>query len=194
MGFQKSILPRILCDGRRIKCSPGAYCSGRLILDLYDFLSPDLDIRIGLQRIVWGTADRLNPTDNLNPDDLVDIWDFSRHLGSNSIKASYYLGDCTLTALYIPVFTPATLPVVEWSGALAPPIESPAGFTLGDLSDKIITPENNLKESSIFGLKVEEDFRGYDLSLSYFYGRDDIPLINKAKFSTGATSETANVN
>jgi hypothetical protein len=45
-------------------------------VDFYSFLSDNLDIRIGRQRIAWGTGDKFNPTDNLNPYDLEDIWDF----------------------------------------------------------------------------------------------------------------------
>ena len=41
-------------------------------VQLYGFLSPKLDLKIGRQRITWGTADKLNPTDNLNPYDLED--------------------------------------------------------------------------------------------------------------------------
>ena len=36
-------------------------------VDIYSFLFPSLDLRIGKQRLAWGTADKLNPTDNLNP-------------------------------------------------------------------------------------------------------------------------------
>ena len=79
-------------------------------IDIYGFLTEDLDVRIGRQRIVWGTADKLNPTDNLNPDDLEDIFDFGRHLGSNSLMATYYLNDITFSGVFIPVFTPAVLP------------------------------------------------------------------------------------
>ena len=59
-------------------------------VDLYEFLSPNLDLRIGRQRIAWGTADKINPTDNINPDDLEDIWDFGRHIPTTSMQATYY--------------------------------------------------------------------------------------------------------
>ena len=39
-------------------------------VQLYGFLTKNLDVTIGRQLIVWGTADKLNPTDNLNPLDL----------------------------------------------------------------------------------------------------------------------------
>ncbi|RKX94700.1 MAG: hypothetical protein DRP84_06430, partial [Spirochaetes bacterium] len=38
-------------------------------LDLYSFLFPFLDVRVGKQIIVWGTADKVNPTGNICPSD-----------------------------------------------------------------------------------------------------------------------------
>ena len=111
-------------------------------LDVYGFLCKDLDVRIGRQRITWGTADKLNPTDNLNPDDLEDMWDFGRHLSSDGLKATYYLGDYELSAVYIPKFTPAVLPGGEWATALSPSFDLPVGLVLQDYSDKIIMPGN----------------------------------------------------
>jgi len=156
-------------------------------VDLYGFLLDNLDIRIGRQRIAWGTADKLNPTDNLNPDDLEDIWDFGRHLGSDGLKASYYLGDYTFTFVYIPIFTPAVLPRGDWASALSPSMELPAGLTLGNSTDTIILPKNNLKESSITGVKISKNLFGYDFSLSYVYGRDDLPLARKITFTPTAS-------
>ena len=159
-------------------------------VDLYGFLFDNLDIRIGRQRIAWGTADKLNPTDNLNPDDLEDIWDFGRHLGSDGLKASYYLGDYTFTAVYIPIFTPAVLPRGDWALALSPSMELPTGLILRNLTDAIIMPKNNPKESSISGVKISKNFFGYDFSLSYVYGRDDLPLTRKVTFTpTGTPGE-----
>lgn len=145
-------------------------------VDVYGFLFPWLDLRIGRQRIAWGTADRINPTDNLNPDDLEDIWDFGRHLGSDAIKATGYLGQFTLTGVFIPSFTPASPPLPDWAEAFMPSLEI-NGFNLVNLRDEIILPENNLKSSSIAGLKLSTNFRGYDFSLSYVRGRDDLPLL-----------------
>ena len=51
-------------------------------VQLYGFLTKNLDLKVGKQRIAWGTADKLNPTDNLNPYDLEDVLDFGRHRGS----------------------------------------------------------------------------------------------------------------
>jgi len=162
-------------------------------VDLYGFLFNDLDIRIGRQRIAWGTADKLNPTDNLNPDDLEDIWDFGRHLGSDGLQATYYLGDFTFTGVYIPIFTPAVLPGGDWASALSPSLELPPGLTLGETSDTIILPENNLKDSSTIAVKIATYLFGYDFSLSYVYGRDDLPLATKVILTPASVPGEADV-
>lgn len=172
------------------KVSPLSLDFREAYVDLYGFLLDNLDLRIGRQRIAWGTADKLNPTDNLNPDDLEDIWDFGRHLGSDGLKASYYPGDWTFTAVYIPVFTPAVLPRGDWASALSPSMQLPSGLTLKNSTDTITMPKNNLKESSIIGIKLSKFFLGYDFSLSYVYGRDDLPLTRKVTFTpTGTPGE-----
>jgi hypothetical protein len=162
-------------------------------VDLYGFLFNNLDIRIGRQRIAWGTADKLNPTDNLNPDDLEDIWDFGRHLGSDALKASYYLKGYTFSLIYIPIFTPAVLPRGDLASALSPPMELPSGLTLRKSNDTIIMPKNNLKEDSITGVKISKNFFGYDFSLSYVHGRDDLPLARKVTFTPTSTPSEVDI-
>jgi len=146
-------------------------------VDISDFLVKKLDVRIGRQRIAWGTADKFNPTDNLNPKDLEDIFDFGRHLGSNAIKVSYYLGSCTLTGIYIPVFAPAALPRADWMKALEQPSLLPTGMQLRSSSDVIILPQNNFSGSSMYAFKIATTVADYDVSLSYFRGRDDLPIV-----------------
>ncbi|NCO55428.1 MAG: hypothetical protein GW876_08530, partial [Bacteroidetes bacterium] len=58
-------------------------------VQMFGFLTKNLDLKIGRQRIVWGTADKLNPTDNLNPFDMEDILDFGRHRASDAINMNY---------------------------------------------------------------------------------------------------------
>lgn len=55
--------------------------------EVFGFLSDNLDLKIGRQRIAWGTGDQFNPTDNLNPYDVEDILDFGRHQGSEAITS-----------------------------------------------------------------------------------------------------------
>ena len=137
-GFPQVNRSSDLTDGEKI--SPWELDMREAYIDLYGFLLDDLDLRIGRQRIAWGTADKLNPTDNLDPDDLRDVWDFGRHLGSDALKATYYWGDFTLTGAFIPIFKPAVLPTGDWAAALSPPMELPPGLTLRSLNDNIVMP------------------------------------------------------
>lgn len=150
-------------------------------VDLYSLGLKNLDLRIGRQVIAWGTADALNPTGNLSPDDLEDIFNFGEKLGTNAVKASYYLGDnLTINGIYVPIFTPATLPFGDFADAFSAPMDLPPGMTTRTLSDTVILPERKPSESSQIGLKTSTNLLGYDLSLSYFKGRDDLPILSKA--------------
>ena len=55
--------------------------------DVYGFLFPQLDLRVGRQRIVWGTAERVSVVDNVNPLNLEDPWDFGRRLAERRPEA-----------------------------------------------------------------------------------------------------------
>lgn len=146
-------------------------------VDLYGFLFKNLDVKIGRQRIAWGTADMLNPTDNLNPYDLEDILDFGRHRGSDAINLNYYLNnDFSLQAVYIPFFQPANMPVGIFANVLNPQMELPPGIILNEFSDSVLMPRYNLAESSTFGFKFKGFMAGFDISLSYIWGRDGMPI------------------
>ncbi len=148
-------------------------------LDLYQFGLEDLDVRIGRQILSWGTADKLNPTGNICPEDLEDVFNFGEQSGVNSVLATYYLGDFTFSGVYVPAFTPAVLPSGIYVSALFEPMELPPGMTLRKYGDKIILPEQKFTESSQAAFKVGTNLFDYDLSFSYYYGRDDLPLLNK---------------
>lgn len=147
-------------------------------VNIKGILMNSLDLRVGRQRIAWGTADKFNPTDNLNPDDLEDIWDFGRHLGSNSVKLSYYPDIFTIEGVLVPVFTPAVLPPANGQRIMTPQFSMPAGIVINNIYDSIILPEMNLKQCPTYGLKLSKNLFGFDLSMSYMYGRDDLPIAN----------------
>ncbi|MBU1339808.1 MAG: hypothetical protein KKD56_12180 [Acidobacteria bacterium] len=163
-------------------------------VDMSDFLVEKLDVKIGRQRIAWGTADKFNPTDNLNPKDLQDIFDFGRHLGSNAIKVSYYHESYTLTGVYIPVFTPAVLPPSDWLQAFEGPISLPPGMRLHSLSNAVVLPKNNFNESSMYAFKIATTVADYNVSLNYFKGRDDLPLVTGVTILPLDTLGTVDVN
>ncbi len=175
------------------KIMPWAIDFREAYIEFQKLLSDNLELRVGRQIIAWGTADKLNPTDNINPDDLEDIMDFGRKLGTNAVKITYYLGEFNITAVYVPIFTPAVLPSQDWASALSPSFSLPSGMLVENFNDAIILPENNPGDSSMAAVKIGGNLFNYDVSISYFYGRDDLPLVNQAEI-TPAGLTSVNVN
>jgi len=164
-------------------------------VQLYGFLTKNLDLTIGRQRIVWGTADKLNPTDNLNPLDLEDILDFGRRRGSDAINLNYYFNsDFSLQGVFIPFFQPANMPVGIFANALNPTMELPQGMVLKGVSDTIMTPRYNLGESSTAGLKFKGFAKGVDFSLSYVWGYDGLPFATRNTFIPVDAMGGTNIN
>jgi hypothetical protein len=164
-------------------------------VQLNGFLTKSLDLSIGRQRIVWGTADELNPTDNLNPLDLEDILDFSRRRGSDAINLNYYINnDFSLQGVFIPFFEPANMPVGIFANILNPTLEMPDGMALKSVSDTLMMPKYNLGESSSAGLKFKGFAKGVNFSLSYVWGYDGLPFATKNTFIPVDTHGGVNIN
>ncbi len=162
------------------KANPWDLILREAYVDLYEFLSPNLDVRIGRQRITWGTGDKINPTDNLNPDDLEDIWDFGRHIPTTSMLATYYWDEVTIYGVFIPSFTPATFPPPDWAGALAGAMPVLGGsIKPSAVSDVLDLPGRSLKEQASAAIKVSRTVLSYDLSVSCYTGRSDFPVMEK---------------
>ena len=164
-------------------------------VQIYGFLSKNLDVTFGRQRIAWGTADKLNPTDNLNPYDMEDILDFGRHRGSDAINLNYYFNnDFSMQGVFIPFFQPANMPVGIFSGALNPGTDLPQGMVLKENTDTILMPRYNLSQSSISGLKLKGFVKGVDFSVSYVWGIDGLPLNTRNTFIPVDTLGGININ
>lgn len=164
-------------------------------IDVYDFLIPKLDLSVGRQRIKWGTADKINPTDNLNPHDLEDIWDFGRHKPSDAIWLKYYPNDRTkLESVFLPLFQSIQMPIGLYSNILTPefnfpdsfsisqkpgypplPLPSKMGIEVNDLSIDYLNPSLNVKNSS-FAFRASRQILSVDISASYHFGFDGIPV------------------
>jgi hypothetical protein len=135
-------------------------------LDLYGLPFGALDVRIGKQIVVWGKGDKINPTGNVSPSDLSDIFEFGDKIGINALQLNLYLNTFTVTAVYSPVFTPSLLPgnYLETLGLDAP-------------SNSVDKPPDTLEEGSQIAAKLAFGVGGYDLSLSYYWGRYTVPAI-----------------
>lgn len=162
-------------------------------LDLYQFGLENIDVRIGRQIIAWGTADKLNPTSNLCPDDLEDTFNFGEKLGVNASNATYWGDNFSITGVFVPIFTPAVLPAGDFARAFADSMDFPPGMILRTISDKIISPEKTLSESSQYALKISTMLFDNDVSLSYFSGRDDLPLADKVTIMPVDTQGTVDI-
>jgi len=139
------------------------------------FLWDKLDLCAGRQRIVWGTAGKIRPTDNLNPDDLSDPMNFGEKMPTNSVRATYSLNEFTsVTGILLPTFTPATL--TEDNPPTRPIASLPWAATMKKMKEGLALPEEESADP-MYAFKLQSRSFGYHVSLSYFQGRDDIPII-----------------
>lgn len=154
--------------------------------EVFGFLSDNLDLKIGRQRIAWGTGDQFNPTDNLNPYDVEDILDFGRHQGSEAISLTWHFNNnSSLQGVYLPFFRPAALPLGRFSDLLYSVPELPGGMSLAALDDHLIMPRHNLAEGASAGMRYKGFAANFDFSLSYVYGYDGLPLLNTVSVIPG---------
>jgi len=112
----------------------------------------NLDISAGRKMLIWGRADRLNPTDNITPRDytLLVPNDTDQRFGTSLVKADYYLDTLSLTAIWLLEFKPNIVPIASRPGVV---------FTKED--------ESNRRS---WAVKVEQSGDAVDWSLSYLDG------------------------
>lgn len=157
---------------------------------------PGLDVKIGRQVLVWGTADKFNPTNNLNPDDLEDRPLFTEPIGNQMIVVDFSPLEDRLwfEAVYVPLFFPALLPPSA-AAALEDPHSRPPFARESDV-DKIAVAQDLMDANPCFATRVDShvvhpqasvengqaagkigtSVGQLDLSASYYWGRHDIPL------------------
>jgi len=165
-------------------------------------VAPGLDIKVGRQIVVWGTADKFNPTNNINPDDLEDRPLFTEPIANQMVVIDYNpLQDKVwFQGVYVPLFYPALLPPSAAAGLKDPYAEVPFAndadkakiFYLQDVFlptnikylprvvGHVVMPEQSLSNGQA-AAKVGSRLGEIDFSLSYYYGRHDIPLPAEVK-------------
>ncbi|MBE0650354.1 MAG: hypothetical protein IH595_05890 [Bacteroidales bacterium] len=166
-------------------------------VQLYGFLTKNLDVTIGRQRIAWGTADKINPTDNLNPYDFEDILDFGRHRGSDALNLHYWLSaNASFQVVYLPFFQPDNLPIGIFADIFSSPVNLsfPEGMTLQNITTRVNAPKYNLKEGSTLGVKYKGMISSFNFSLSYVWGWDGLPMLTDNTFTLADTLGGVNIN
>lgn len=162
---------------------------------IYDLL-PKLDLKIGRQIVQWGTADKFNPTNNINPDDLEDRPLFTEPIANQMVVVDFAPLDDKLwfQGVYVPLFYPALLPPSASAGLQDP--QSPVPYALEsdvakiqelqDLLDiqpalvptvvgSVRMPKRRFSDGQS-AIKLGTSLNGVDASISYYNGRHDIPM------------------
>jgi len=143
--------------------------------ELYGFPLPWIDLRVGRQRLAWGSAERIGVLDVLDRDDLEDRWDFGRHLASDALRLTAYFGEHSLQAVYVPVFRPALLPA---GGSFLPDLEAAAVLDPAP-TVSFLLPGDGLAVNAAAGLRLQLYLLGWDLALSYAWVREDFPVVTR---------------
>lgn len=155
----------------------------------YDFLLPGLDLTAGKQRINWGTADRLNPTDVLNANDFSDPFDFGKKIPALAVNltAHFPVLESGIQMVYEPYAPIARLNRTMESGIrdglygnlvtnLSEGVSAFSDNSGGWLFENAETPGWNVSNFTI-GVKAFLTVIGFDLSLSYATRLNDMPYM-----------------
>lgn len=103
-----------------------------------DLFFDNADIRLGKQQIIWGKGDGVFITDIVSPKDMEEflLRDFDEiRMGVTAAKANYYLGNNTLELVWIPTFTPTTMPEATSIWGRIPSFDIPVSI---DESEKAV--------------------------------------------------------
>lgn len=140
-----------------------------------NFSSGNVDYRVGRQIIVWGRADRLNPTDNLTPRNftLLTPEEDDQRIGSLAAKVTYHLHDNSLTGIWLPDMNPNIFPVTTTPGIF---------FT------------QHIPNTNRIALKFDRSGGDVDWSTSYYSGLDLNPDIAIGAATTSGTNLIFNHN
>jgi hypothetical protein len=175
-------------------------------------LLPGLDMRVGRQIVQWGAADMFNPTNNLNALDLEDPLEFGELIANQMLRLDWAPGDnFVFTGVWVPVFQPAMLPGSALLAIGDPAAEFPFANPATRLEaeklrnvwlrnpDSYVVYQPNVTTrmpdfslaNSQFGLKMLWTAGLFDMSLSYYQGRDSMPVPTKSASSTRTTDEVS---
>ena len=157
---------------------------------------PGLDFKLGRQVVVWGSADKFNPTNNINPDDLEDRPLFTEPIANQMVVVDYApWGDrLWAQAVYVPLFYPALLPPSAAAGLTDPDAPVPyvdeedqnaitylQGYIDRNpnfepvVTSRVKSPQAHLRNGQA-AVKLGSRLGEVDLSASYYYGFHDIPV------------------
>ena len=145
------------------------------------------DLFFGKKEFTWGKAEVFNPTDSINPYDLMDFLESSK-IGVLSTGIEYSIGESSIDLVFIPLFTFSRTPHADnrWAGNQEDELDPSSQKTQRDAifdddSPTVEVHERELPPNTIESSQVAARYRttvkGWDFSLSYYHGFDSIPTI-----------------
>ncbi len=177
-----------------------------LYVQVKDLLVKGFDVRVGQQIVQWGVGDQFNPTNNLNPDDLIDPLLFGKQQGNFMVRGDFWVtDDFSLQGVLVPLFKPARLPTSAQLGVYALDrlpfldeslrwrltVERGAALSLASLPTLVNEIKAELPEPSFqnmqAGFRMAGTLAEQDWSLSYYNGRTDFPVALNNHTSQSAT-------
>lgn len=152
----------------------------------FDFFTRYVDLRVGIQKFAWGRLDEINPTDNLNTEDLTlggTNEEIERKIGVPAVKSNIYSDLVNIELAWIPQYVPYRLPTPEerwFPGVLKTPDVIETNTAAGNIPvtavyQDIDLPDRGLKHSE-YGIRASRYIAGWDISLSYFRGYNTMPI------------------
>ncbi len=160
LGLRARIAPQAGALDARAEAYAQIDRSGRWRTDVVEawarLSAGELEMRAGRQIIVWGRADRLNPTDNLSGRDytLLAASDDDQRQGPAMVQARWGRGTVTVDAIWLPEFRPNIFPLER------------------DRPGITILPDEQRRAANQFAVKVDSSGGALDWSLSWFRGID----------------------
>jgi hypothetical protein len=128
----------------------------------------------GKQLIRWGKTDILNPTDRFAPRDYLAVVD-NDVLAVTAARVQYEGGSNKLEIVAQPVFTPSRAPLLNQRWTVLPQPMQPV--TINDQGSRI-------PGGTQWGARWSHSGDSYDMSLSFFDGRNHLPLL-EGNYQTG---------
>ena len=141
-------------------------------------------VKVGRQIEAWGAADGIAVTDVLCPSDQTSIFtsDYNdSHIGIDAIKLTASSETLSAQVFYIPVFTPAKLPLQN-GNPLKKLLISDSPLVADVSEDNLQEPDKEFRNGE-FAIRLSAYLPFADVSLYGFYGWDDMPLIQYAMTS-----------
>ena len=159
-GLRARAAPRIGAFDAFVEGYVQAEGTGPVAADLVDgwvrYTAGAFELRAGRQAVVWGRADRLNPTDNIAGRDytLLVANDDDQRQGPAMVQLRWGRGNTTLDAFWLPEFRPIVFPLERDRPGIA------------------ILPDERRKASDQFAFKLDSSGGAFDWSVSWFRGID----------------------